>query len=82
MSIIWLTLILLSILFVLSRALIGPTAANRAIALDTITTITTGLLVVISLMFSNIMLLDITFIYTVLSFGFILAIARYIEKGI
>jgi len=66
----------------LIRAIIGPTASDRMVAVDIMTTITTVVLVVLSLMFKRKIYLDVALVYAVLAYITTLVVARYLEKGI
>jgi multicomponent Na+:H+ antiporter subunit F len=63
------------------RMLLGPTAADRAIAVDTVTTVITALLVLLGFIFKRYVYLDVSLIYSILSFAGLVAIARYLERG-
>jgi multicomponent Na+:H+ antiporter subunit F len=70
-------------------ALIGIIALIKAkitmekmVALDMLTTLITGLLLVVSLIFGKAFILDIAIVYAILSFGAVLVVARYREGGI
>jgi multicomponent Na+:H+ antiporter subunit F len=60
----------------------GPTAADRAIAVDTVTTIIVALLVLLGFVFKRYIYLDVSLVYSIISFVGLIAIARYLEKGI
>ena len=79
---IFLTIIGISILFCFLRMLMGPTAADRAVALDTVTTVTIAFLVVLGYVFKRYVYLDVSLVYAVLMFVGSVAIARFLEKGI
>jgi len=79
-EIIFLAVIGLSITLCLLRMLKGPTAGDRAVAVDTIATITTALLVLF--IFERYVYLDVALVYAVLTFIGSVAIARFLEKGI
>jgi len=79
---IFLTIIGISILFCFLRMLMGPTAADRAVALDTVTTVTIAFLVVLGYVFNRYIYLDVSLVYAVLMFVGSVAIARFLEKGI
>ena len=81
-EIIFLTIIGISILFCFLRMLMGPTAADRAVALDTVTTVTVAFLVVLGYVFKRYVYLDVSLVYAVLMFVGSVAIARFLEKGI
>jgi multicomponent Na+:H+ antiporter subunit F len=55
---------------------------EKMVALDALTTVMTGLLLVVSLLFQKSFILDIAIIYAILSFGAVMVVARYREGGI
>lgn len=55
---------------------------TKVVVLDVITTVTTGVLVIFSALFSTPFLLDIAVVYAILSFAAVLLIARYLERSI
>lgn len=79
---IFIVIIGLAILLCLLRMLKGPTAPDRAVALDTMATITTALLVLLGFIFDRYIYLDVALVYAVLTFIGSVAIARFLEKGI
>ncbi len=81
-EIIFLVIIGPGIFLCLLRMLIGPTAPDRAVAVDTIATITTALLVLLASIFERYVYLDVALVYAVLTFIGSVAIARFLEKGI
>lgn len=60
----------------------GPTAADRAVALDTVATVTTALLVLLGYFFKRYIYLDVALVYAVLMFIGSVVIARFLERGI
>ena len=64
------------------RVVTGPTASDRAVATDTVCTITTAMLVLLAFVFDRYVYLDVALVYAVLMFIGLLAIARYLERGI
>ena len=66
----------------LLRMIKGPTAADRAVALDTVTTVTTSLLVLLGFFYRRYVYLDVSLVYAVLMFIGSVAIARLLERGI
>ena len=64
------------------RMSLGPTASDRAVALDTLSTITTALIVVLAYFFERKIYLDVALVYAVLTFIGSVAIARFLEKGV
>ncbi|MBA7675087.1 Na(+)/H(+) antiporter subunit F [subsurface metagenome] len=81
-EIIFLAVIGLGITLCLLRMLKGPTAPDRAVAVDTIATITTALLVLLAFIFERYVYLDVALVYAALTFIGSVAIARFLEKGI
>ena len=74
--------IILATFLSLIRAVIGPTASDRMVAVDIMTTITTVVMVVLSLIFKRKIYLDVALVYAVLAYITTLVVARYLEKGI
>lgn len=74
-------LILIGVAIILDfiRAIIGPTGADRVVAMDVVTTVTVGLLVILAYYFGRGIYVDVAFVYAILSFVGVLAIARYLE---
>jgi multicomponent Na+:H+ antiporter subunit F len=79
---IFLAIITAGIILCLLRMFKGPTAPDRAVAVDTIATITTALLVLLGSVFKRYVYLDVALVYAVLTFIGSVAIARFLEKGI
>jgi len=70
------------ILLCFLRMIKGPTPSDRAVALDTLSTVTTALLVVLGYIFKRYIYLDVSLVYAVLTFVGSVAIARFLERGI
>ncbi len=66
----------------LYRLLRGPSAADRMVALDAITNVTAGLLMVIALISGRFIYVDVTLVFAILSFIGLIVVARYMEGGI
>jgi len=64
------------------RLLKGPTASDRAVAVDTMTTTVVALLVLLGFMFGRYVYLDVALVYSLLAFVGLVAIARFLERGI
>ena len=79
---VFLAIIGLGVILCLLRMLQGPTAPDRAVAVDTSATVTTALLVLLGFSFKRYVYLDVSLVYAVLTFIGTVAIARYLEKGI
>lgn len=77
-------LILAAVALVLGlyRLFAGPCTASRAVALDVLTQITIPLLVAVAVVTGRGVYLDVALVYAILSFLGVLALARYLEKGI
>ncbi|MFO8033770.1 MAG: monovalent cation/H+ antiporter complex subunit F [Candidatus Bipolaricaulota bacterium] len=68
-------LMLISVL----RLGIGPTAADRAVALDTVNTLVVTTMVLLGAGLGQVVLVDVAIVYALLSFVSTLYIARYLE---
>jgi multicomponent Na+:H+ antiporter subunit F len=64
------------------RLAIGPTAADRAVALDTVNTLVVATMVLLGVAFGQVVLVDVAIVYALLSFVGTLYIARYLEGGL
>ncbi len=82
--IIYTAIILISIGALLGflRFIKGPTAADRTIALDTISIIAVAVLVLLGYLFQRYIYIDLALVYAVLGFIGIIVIARFIEKAL
>ena len=81
-EVIFLTIIGTAIFLCLLRMIKGPTAPDRAVALDTLSTVTAALLVLLGYVFKRYIYLDVSLVYAVLTFVGSVAIARFLERGI
>jgi len=72
----------LGILFSVIRFVKGPTAADRTIALDTMTTIFVAAFVLLAFIFNRFIYIDVALVYGVLGFIGVLVIARYLEGAL
>ncbi len=68
-------------LLTLFRLLIGPRAADRAVAMDLLTSVFIGIICVLCMMWDETWYFDAVWILTLVGFIGSAAIARYIEKG-
>ena len=66
----------------LIRVIKGPTVPDRVVGVDIMVTITIALMVLLALFFKRRIYLDVSLIYAVLSFVGVIAIARYLDKGL
>jgi multicomponent Na+:H+ antiporter subunit F len=79
---IFLIIIGAAIILCILRMLKGTTASDRALAVDTLTTVIVALLVLLGFFFERYIYLDVSLVYAVISFVGVVAIARFLEKGI
>ena len=77
-----LSILFASIILGAYRLLKGPTASDRAVALDALTNITTAILVLIAMLSARFIYLDVALVYAILAFIGVIAIARYLEGGL
>ena len=80
--IIFLALIGLGVVLCALRMLNGPTSADRMVAVETFSTVTVTLLVLLGFMMGRQIYLDVSLVYAVLTFVGTVVVARYLEKGI
>lgn len=75
-------LIFFSIVFGIVRLVIGPNTVDRVVAIDLLTIVTIALIVLLAHQAERYIYLDVALVYGLLSFLGVLAVARYLEKGI
>ena len=75
-----LTVLCLTVLMALAtvRLVLGPTAPDRAIALDTVNTLVIAAMIILGVIFKEIIFVDVAIVYGLLSFVSTLYIAKYI----
>ena len=80
----YITLVLLTLgmIFSIIRFVKGPTAGDRTVALDTMTTLMVAGLVVLGAVFDRFIYVDVALIYGVLGFIGVIVIARYLEGAL
>ena len=78
-----LMLLLLSIAVILAviRIILGPTAPDRVVGLDTINTIVIVAMVIFGAAFQEVIYIDVAIVYALLSFISTLFIAKYLQGG-
>lgn len=76
-------LIILSLAIVMAviRIILGPTAPDRVVGLDTINTIVIVSMVVFGAIFEQVIYIDVAIVYALLSFVSTLYIAKYLQGG-
>lgn len=73
---------MVAVLVASARFVLGPSIADRTVALDTLTIISTSLIVFIALYTDRVIYLDVALVYGILSFIGVIAVARYLEGGL
>ncbi|RLF66794.1 MAG: cation:proton antiporter [Thermoplasmata archaeon] len=73
-------LLLISALLTLIRMIVGPTVPDRVVALDAMTTTTSGLMILYGIITEQSVIIDVALVYAILSFIATLYIARYLER--
>jgi multicomponent Na+:H+ antiporter subunit F len=82
MLIIFFAVITVAVILALIRAVKGPTSPDRVVGVDIMVTITIALMVLLGLFFKRRIYLDVSLIYAVLSFVGVIAVARYLDRGL
>ena len=75
-------IVLAAVVLATIRAIAGPTMADRVVAVDALTTITTALMVLLGVIYGRQIYLDVALVYAVLAFMGVLIVARYMEGGL
>ncbi len=74
-------LLLILTFLCLMRAILGPTAADRVVAINVIGTKTMVLIALVSFISGQEYFLDVALIYALIAFVMTLGVARYLERG-
>lgn len=75
-------LIFFSIVFGIIRLVLGPDTVDRVVAIDLLTIVTIALIALLAHQAERYIYLDVALVYGLLSFLGVLAVARYLERGI
>lgn len=76
------TILLLLMTFVgLFRAYVGPTAADRMVAINMITTKVTTIIVMIALVTAQELYVSVALVYALIGFVTTIGVSRYLMKG-
>jgi multicomponent Na+:H+ antiporter subunit F len=75
-------LIFLAIVLTIARLVIGRTLVDRIVAIDMLTVISISLIALYAHVSGRFIYIDVALVYGLLSFLSVLAIARYLEKGL
>jgi multicomponent Na+:H+ antiporter subunit F len=76
------TLILLGALLGVARLIVGRSVADRIAAVDMLTVLSISIIALYAHIGGRFVYLDVALVYGVLSFLGVLAIARYLERGL
>jgi multicomponent Na+:H+ antiporter subunit F len=77
----WIVAVLVMVSLMLGamvRLFLGPTSADRVVALDAINTLVTASMIVLAVVFRQIIFVDVAIVYALLSFIGTLFIAKYL----
>lgn len=77
-----LILIALSMLFGMLRLILGHQTVDRVIAIDLLTVVAIAVIALYAHYAGRFIYLDVALVYGLLSFLGVLAVARYLEKGL
>lgn len=66
------------ILLAMVRLIRGPTSANRVVAMDAINTLVVAIMIVLSVVFKQVIFIDVAIVYALLSYVGVLFIAKYL----
>jgi len=76
------TIALVVLVFIcLGRAVIGPTAVDRLLAINIIGTKTVAIITIISYVFGEQFFLDVALVYALISFLMTVTVAKYLDTG-
>jgi multicomponent Na+:H+ antiporter subunit F len=75
LAVLWLTILMACAAV---RLVLGPTAPDRVIALDTVNTLVIASMVILGVVYHEIIFVDVAIVYGLLSFVSTLYIAKYI----
>ncbi|MDI9632647.1 MAG: monovalent cation/H+ antiporter complex subunit F [Methanolinea sp.] len=62
----------------LLRLVLGPTIADRAVAVDTVNTLMVAVLILLGVVYGQVIFIDVAIVYALLSFVSTLYVAKYI----
>ena len=75
-------IVLLSLVITAIRLYKVPTIADRIIALDAMTIISISLITFLAYLLQRIIYIDVAIVYALVSFIGVIALARYMERGL
>ena len=71
----------LGVMISIVRLLLGPTSADRVVAVDTVNTLVVGMMIGLGAYYKEVVFIDIGIVYAILSFVTTIFIARYLEQS-
>lgn len=71
--------LILAVSLCLIRVVIGPTAPDRVVSIDTITSLVVSALVLLGVWYNQSIFLDVALVYAFLAFIGTIAISKYLE---
>lgn len=77
-----LSIALLAVVISFFRLLIGPSVADRTVALDGMTIISISVITAAAFFLGRVIYIDVALVYALISFLGVIAIARFIERGL
>jgi multicomponent Na+:H+ antiporter subunit F len=75
-------LVLLGVVFAVIRLVVGQTVIDRIAAVDMLTVISISMIALYAHASGRFIYLDVALVYGVLSFLGVIAVARYLERGL
>lgn len=75
-------LIFFGIVFTVIRLVVGHTVVDRVVAIDMLTVMSIAMIALYAHVAGRFIYLDVALVYGVLSFLAVLAVARYLERGL
>ena len=78
------TAFLMGVLLValIGRLFVGPTVADRLIALDVVNTLVSAIMLLLGAVYDSVVMVDVAIVYMALSFVSTLYFARHLEGGL
>jgi multicomponent Na+:H+ antiporter subunit F len=64
------------------RLLIGPTTADRLVAMDVVNTLVSSIMLLLGAVYDSVVMVDVSIVYMALSFVSTLYFARHLEGGV
>lgn len=65
-----------------ARLISGPTVPDRVVALDSINTLVVAMMILLSVVYDSVVMVDVAIVYAGLAFVGTMFIARFIEGGV